>query len=514
MYGGQLEKTSQTPTKTPENRTFDHFNKKTCKTFVIQKNDTKYLEFRQNTYYFVLRYRKTIIKYSLKNDNLYQSQIYRNTILLNLKPLIKLSYVDTINITYSSNLIVRETVNKIKNRVKDINMSFLEDIQKDPEYTYIGNDEELDEILDIYQSLTLKQRLKLQELIDYNNSFNIPSIENQEIIYSRDSNFQYAKSVEEKEKVLTIREGFEKWLKYKINIDKVKESSVKTYKSGFKYLLLFIDEDKKIDTFTTKDFKLIHEYFPQLPKNTFQFKLFKDRTLPEILELNEIEDNETLKNKTINNHFFNYRSLFEYFIYEELLEKNPVNVRLLNINDSERTHFEHNDLVTLFSTIQEKELRDLLVISLYTGMRISEILLLKKTDIENDIIKIVQGKTKNSIREVYIHSKIKDIIKHYLNTNETEFLMFDGNTNKTTKTINRRIKKSLNDDRKTFHSCRKSFVNKLLKIENRQIEYIQKIIGHSISKTSKLTTEIYGGEYLIPRDILKTYIEFINYDFE
>jgi len=449
----------------------------------------------------------------LKNNNLYQSQIYRNTILLNLKSLIKFVNVDNINITYSYNIIVRDTINKIKNRIKNINMSFLEDIQNDPENVYVGNDEELDEILDIYQNLTIKQRLKLQELIDYNNSFNIPTLDqNCEIIYNRDNNFQYSKSVEELEKIPTIREGFEKWLKYKVNIDKVKNSSIKTYKSGFKYLLLFIDEDKKIDTFTTKDFKIIHEYFPQLPKNTFQFKIFKNQPLTEILELNEIEDNETLKNKTINNHFFNYRSMFEYFIYEEIIEKNPVNVRLLNINDSERIHFENEDLIVLFNTIQEKEFKDLIKISLYTGMRISEILLLKKSDIENDIIKILQGKTKNSIREIYIHNQIKDLIKHYLNNNGTEFLIFDGNVNRVTKTINRRIKKSLNDDRKTFHSCRKSFVNRLLKIENRQIEYIQKIIGHSISKTSKLTTETYGGEYLVPRDILKTYIEFVDYE--
>ncbi|DAB41283.1 MAG TPA: hypothetical protein CFH81_03030 [Sulfurovum sp. UBA12169] len=47
--------------------------------------DTKHLEFRNKTYYFVIRLsRKTLLKYSLKTENIETVQNLRNIILLGL----------------------------------------------------------------------------------------------------------------------------------------------------------------------------------------------------------------------------------------------------------------------------------------------------------------------------------------------------------------------------------------------------------------------------------------------
>jgi len=398
-------------------------------------------------------------------------------------------------------------------------MNFLEEVQNsDIDYYDIwtrNNDEELDEIMDLYRGLDDRQKLKLKERMEYLDSFSVANLDDDgEIIYKQPKNYQSPQSIEEQEKMLSLRQGFDEWFYYKKNVDKVGDSSLKTYQSGFKYLALFVGEEKKIDTFTTKDFKDIRRFLLELPSNTFKFQAFKDKSIKEVLEINEILQNPTLNNKTINNHCMNYKAMFDYFIYEEHIDKNPVQfLKKLDEKKSNRTSFDDSDIVQIFSEIKEQELKDMMRISLYTGMRISEILLLEKSHINNDIIMIQQGKTDNSRRKIYIHDEIKGIIQHYLDINETPYLIFDGNVNRIGKTINRRIKDVLKNDTKTFHSFRKRFTKELLKIENRQLEYIQKILGHSIAETSKLTTETYGEEFEVPYEYLKAYVEFVKYDF-
>ena len=396
-------------------------------------------------------------------------------------------------------------------------MDFLDEIKSqefDDDYWEQSIDEDLDEIMALYNNLGERQKLKLKERIEYVDSFSIPSLNDEgNLVYLRPENYQYSKSVEEEEKMPTLKKAYDEWFNYKKNIDKVSNSSLKAYTSAFKYLTLFVGEDKKIDTFTTKDFKIIQRHLVELPANTFKFQMFQNKSVREILEMNEIEQTPTLNNKTINNHCKNYKAMFDYFVYEEYIDKNPVHLRSLDEKKSDRTSFDDEDIVKLFAEIKEQELKDVMKISLYTGMRISEILLLEKSNIKDDIISIGQGKTDNAPRKIYIHDQIKDIINHYKLTNDGSYLILDGNVNRVGKLINRRIQFILNDERKTFHSFRKRFTKELLTIHDRRLEYIQKILGHSISQTAKMTTETYGGEFEVPYQFLKSYIESINYSF-
>lgn len=518
FYGNSLA-VRHNPLEKPENRTSNEKPPKSCATSEQPQKDTKYLQLLNNSYYFVWKYRKKVIKYNLKVSNLYKAQIFCNTILLNLQNIRRVE-ADESNITSASSLTVREGLRFIKQKIRDINMNFLEEVQNsDIDYNDIWTrnyDEDLDEIMNLYRGLDDRQKLKLKERMEYLDSFSVPNLDDDgEIIYKQPKNYQAPQSIEEQEKMLTLRQGFDEWFNYKKNVYKVGDSSLKTYQSGFKYLTLFVGEDKKIDTFTTKDFKIIRRYLLELPANTFKFLAFKDKTIKEVLEINEILENQTLNNKTINNHCMNYKAMFDFFIYEEHIDKNPVQfLKKLDEKKSNRTSFDDSDIVQIFSEIKEQELKDMMKISLYTGMRISEILLLEKSDIQNDVLLIRQGKTDSAKRKIYIHDEIKAIVKFYLDNNETPYLIFDGNVNRIGKTINRRIKEVLKDDAKTFHSFRKRFTKELLKIENRQLEYIQKILGHSIAETSKLTTETYGEEFEVSYKYLKSYIEFIKYDFE
>jgi len=111
-----------------------------------------------------------------------------------------------------------------------------------------------------------------------------------------------------RKKTITLKEGYSKWLEKKKNIDKVGNSSFKTYQSGYKYLTLVIDENRTVDTIEPYEISDIQNLLTQLPKNTFTYNKFKDKTLEEILDLMEEDEDEfsLLTNDTINNHCANY----------------------------------------------------------------------------------------------------------------------------------------------------------------------------------------------------------------
>jgi hypothetical protein len=51
------------PLEKPENRTFNEKPSKSFATFEQSKKDTKYLQLLNNSYYFVWKYRKKVIKW-------------------------------------------------------------------------------------------------------------------------------------------------------------------------------------------------------------------------------------------------------------------------------------------------------------------------------------------------------------------------------------------------------------------------------------------------------------------
>jgi integrase len=206
--------------------------------------------------------------------------------------------------------------------------------------------------------------------------------------------------------------------------------------------------------------------------------------------------------------------MFEYFVENGYISSNPVKVKLLKENESQKIYFEDKDLKLLFDGIKEKEIKDFITVSLYSGMRLSEIVYMKKEDIYDGLFHIRDGKTKNSKRVIHIHSKIKDIVDYYIKNNEGEFLIFDGRKDPIQKRVNRRIQPIIQDPNKTFHSCRKNFIRELLKIEQKELHYIQMIVGHQISEGTKLTTQTYGNEIQVPSHIMRNYVESVSYNLE
>ena len=124
-------------------------------------------------------------------------------------------------------------------------------------------------------------------------------------------------------------------------------------------------------------------------------------------------------------------------------------------------------------------------ISLYTGMRLDEICMLKHKDIFDDLFHIYEGKTKAARRVVPVHPVLKKIIVSNDSDNEEYILkglVSAGYDNKRSCNFQKRLgrtRKRLNLPKGVvFHSLRNTVITKL---HNNMIalENIEKIVGHA-----------------------------------
>ena len=124
-------------------------------------------------------------------------------------------------------------------------------------------------------------------------------------------------------------------------------------------------------------------------------------------------------------------------------------------------------------------------ISLYTGMRLDEICMLKNKDIFDDLFHIYEGKTEAARRVVPVHPVLKNIIDSNDSDNEEYILkglVSAGYDNKRSCNFQKRLgrtRKRLNLPKGVvFHSLRNTVITKL---HNNMIalENIEKIVGHA-----------------------------------
>ena len=143
-------------------------------------------------------------------------------------------------------------------------------------------------------------------------------------------------------------------------------------------------------------------------------------------------------------------------------------------------------------------LMDSIIILLYTGMRINELLSLKKSDVHLDDrwIDLNGTKTAAAKRIVPIHSKIIPLLQDRLNTSEGDYLFCDNKNNRITYS---RYKTSFYiyftnhfKIERTPHECRHTFVTVATACGMNKI-LLKKIIGHS---STDITERVYTHAYV------------------
>jgi len=302
----------------------------------------------------------------------------------------------------------------------------------------------------------------------------------------------------------TIKDGFEEFLKYKQD-EGISAASIKTYKTFYKYLLIFCNENKPIHFFNNNFFKEIQEDIKKLPKN-----FIMTRHKPTDGEY------EKLSGKYINSMFSFYKNLWNFFNYKNYTIEKPVEYLVLKTKTTNILPFDTLELQVLIreNTAYDSDIVDYIKIGLYTGMRISEIIELKKDniDLKENLINITKSKTKSGIRIIPIHKNIKEIInKRYEETNTDYLFSEDGNINKYTKRISKGIRKFIKEPSKSFHSTRKNFTQKLYEYQQQDLiqeNTIMRLLGHSNNKN--LSFSVYNLNK-IDLDILRKSIDLIEY---
>lgn len=137
---------------------------------------------------------------------------------------------------------------------------------------------------------------------------------------------------------------------------------------------------------------------------------------------------------------------------------------------------------------KQKKMARLVLVLLYTGARISEIVNLKSSDIDldNDCIKITRSKTLTGIRDIPIHPKIKHILKYYKSAGTNEFAKKPKTEETDTKKADRNINTLLrrNGFNHTSHDCRRTF---LTQAYHQKLDWliIEKSVGHYIQDVGR-----------------------------
>lgn len=176
--------------------------------------------------------------------------------------------------------------------------------------------------------------------------------------------------------------------------------------------------------------------------------------------------------------------LYKYAMQNDICNKNYAEFILLEHEEhKEKEIFTDSEIQRLWENISEPFL-DTILIMIYTGMRIGEMLSLTKTSVDWDN-NIITGGLKTDAgknRIIPIHPKISEFIrKYYDNATDSLFIKADGKTmtyDYYRKSIFDPILRKLGLPKHTPHCCRHTFAT-LMSKNHADTLAIQQIIGHT-----------------------------------
>ena len=221
--------------------------------------------------------------------------------------------------------------------------------------------------------------------------------------------------------------------------------------------------------------------------------------------------NKKYTNKSIARHISSLKSFYKYLTKNEIIKDNPC-VLLTNpkIEKKLPNYINYNDLEVLFTIPNKNDilgLRNLLILELLysTGIRVSELVNIKLSDIDfsnNRIFILGKG---NKERYVLYGKICRDLLKEYLEKSRSklnkssEYLLLNKFGNKITDRAIRMIiddivKKSCLKLNISPHTLRHTFATHLLN-EGADLKIVQELLGHENISTTGIYTHV-SNEHL------------------
>ena len=263
---------------------------------------------------------------------------------------------------------------------------------------------------------------------------------------------------------ITFKEIYDRWSASKFS--SISESNVKGYKASYK-----------------------------LCKSLYN-KVFKDIRLA---DLQYVVDNCGKNYPTLRKLKVLFGQLYDYAMMNDICNKDYsqfvdiVKYKDHNPNKMDRNKFTKEDIKFLWKQKDDKYYQIVLML-IYTGVRISEMLDLKKENVHLDeqYFDVLASKTENGIRKVPIADKVLPFFKNWYKDTESEYLIHteDGEQFKYRNYYDSYFLPLMSNLglTQTPHCCRHTCVSMLVKADVSQT-IIKKIVGHSGAMT--LTEKIY-----------------------
>lgn len=210
-----------------------------------------------------------------------------------------------------------------------------------------------------------------------------------------------------------------------------------------------------------------------------------------LFELQEVFDNIKFSWNFKNGCKSALNMIFDFALKNDLISTNKVKFIELGKKDSvvNRKIFTKEEIEILWDNT-DKISSCLVLILIYTGMRIGELLNLKISDIniENKTIQIRESKTENGIRIIPINSKIFPLITKNISIYQEYFLERDNEPLNYKMFLHsfKLLIKELRIQKHTIHDTRHTFAT-LLNNSNANSTSIVKLIGHSNFSTTENT---------------------------
>ena len=211
----------------------------------------------------------------------------------------------------------------------------------------------------------------------------------------------------------------------------------------------------------------------------------------QIDHLQKIADDSGKNTPTLKKYKILMKALFEYAVIHGIITKDRNIVEYLDIskpgnpNAYDRKPFSKKDIAKIWKIVDSNEYYMLILMLIYTGLRIGEFLDLKKSEVnmEERWFKVLESKTDAGIRTVPIADKILPFFEYWMNKNDCEYLVStpDGKHFVYRNYYDSYWKPLINAANITFaytpHCTRHTCVSLLTaaKVDER---FIQKIVGH------------------------------------
>lgn len=267
------------------------------------------------------------------------------------------------------------------------------------------------------------------------------------------------------------------------------------------YRLEFIDyltNEKGYSNYTIKsyqeDLDAFYEYLKAKKITKVDYSLIRSY-LNSLYDLN-------YASKTICRHISSLRSYFKYLSQEEYIDNNPM-LLISNPKVSQKLpqYLNYNELETIFQIPDQKTflgLRNALILELLysTGVRVSELVNIKLSDI--DLINkriIVLGKG-NKERYVLFGKACSDLLTKYLQelNIQSDYLLVNKNGKPLTDRgvryiIDDIVKKSALKLKISPHTLRHTFATHLLN-EGAELKSVQELLGHESIATTGIYTHV------------------------